>query len=118
MAGMSTATGIERRSGWWAWPPNGPRMPAATGDGCGAYTCAPIATPTAATPATMSRTPAIPATRARSRTGARGGGAHPVCGQAMTTRNPATRRHSTFRNPPSPPSFFPEVLYPRSLIFQ
>src|SRR5689334_17660986 len=34
MAGISTDTGSERRSGAWAWPPNGPRTPAAVRRAC------------------------------------------------------------------------------------
>jgi hypothetical protein len=46
----------------------------------------------------MSKTPAIPAIRARRPAGVVGGGAYPVCGQATTTRNPAIRRHAASRN--------------------
>src|SRR6185295_6229766 len=66
MAGISTDTGSERR-----W---------------GACTWAAIATPMVAAPATMRRTPAIPATRARRLTSLLGGGAYAACGQDMTTR--------------------------------
>src|SRR5215470_7333740 len=94
MAGISTDNGSERRNGVWAWPPNGPRMPAAVREGCGACTWAAIATPMVAAPATMRRTPAHPAARARRLTSLLGGGAYPACGQDMTTRNPAMRRQS------------------------
>src|SRR5215472_522087 len=104
IAGISTDTGSERRSGAWAWPPNGPRKPAAVREGCGACTWAAIATPIVAAPATMRRTPATPATRAR-RLGLAGGGAYPACGQDMTTRNPAIRRQS--RSPDMATSLLP-----------
>src|SRR5215831_9604597 len=85
MAGMCTDTGSERAS-------DGPRaealvMPAAAADGCGACTWLATATPTAPVPAAMSRAPAIPASRARRRSGAVGGGAYPVCGHETTTWN-------------------------------
>ena len=73
MAGISTATGIDRGS-------DGPRAddpvaPAADAEGCGACTWAATATPRAEIPAAMSRTPAIPATRARRLRTVVGGGA-------------------------------------------
>src|ERR1700677_4016197 len=95
MAGISTETGSERGSDSRA---DEPMPPAADTDGCGACTWALIATPTAATPAMMSRTPATPATRARRLLGAVGGGAYPLSGQATTTRNPAMRRHPACSN--------------------
>src|SRR5580704_14935528 len=73
MAGISTDTGSERGS-------DGPRAddpiaPATDCDGCGACTWAATATPRAAIPVAMSRTPAIPATRARRLCTGVGGGA-------------------------------------------
>src|SRR5208337_1123897 len=71
MAGMSTDTGSERGS-------DGPRAddpitPAAECGGCGACTWAATATPRTMVPIAMSRTPAMPATRAgRFRTGVGG----------------------------------------------
>src|SRR5215471_15366922 len=56
MAGMSTDTGNECRSGG-AGAPNGPTAPAAADEGCGACTWATTATPMAAAPATMRSTP-------------------------------------------------------------
>src|SRR5215471_16427748 len=106
MAGMSTDTGTE---------------------GCGACSWMANAAPTAVPPPTIKRTPASPATRERRRPAARrpgarpgtrapdllGGGAYPLCGQDMTTRNPAIRRHSTSPNTAVPPSGFPrDVLLP------
>src|SRR5258708_15253472 len=68
MAGIATDTGTERgNDGPWSRPADGPRAPAAAREGCGACSCAPSATPTAAAPATMRSTPATPATRARTR---------------------------------------------------
>jgi hypothetical protein len=63
MAGICTDTGSERGS---EGPRAGdPMAPAADRDGCGACAWTSAATPTSAAPATTSRTPAIPATRAR-----------------------------------------------------
>ena len=81
MAGICTDTGSERAS-------DGPRdeapaTPACDGAGCGACTWEPTATPTAAVPATMSTTPAIPASRARRPAGWRA---------AARTRSAARRR--------------------------
>src|SRR5258708_16148771 len=68
MAGIATDTGTERgNDGPWSRPADGPTAPAAAREGCGACSCAPSATPTAAAPATMRSTPATPATRARTR---------------------------------------------------
>src|SRR6516165_8512493 len=78
MAGISTETGIERRSDSHHALP-GPVVPAAVWEGCGACCWAATATPTAAAPPTMSRAPAAPATRARRLPGLgrrRGGGAN------------------------------------------
>src|ERR1700677_121432 len=94
-AGISTDTGRERGSDSRA---DDPMPPAADFAGCGACTWALIATPTVASPAMMSRTPATPATRARRLLGAVGGGAYPLSGQATTTRNPAMRRHPACSN--------------------
>src|SRR5689334_20854528 len=96
MAGICTDTGSERAS-------HGPRAvapvtPACDAAGCGACAWEPAATPTAAAPARMSRTPAVPATRARRPAEVVGGGAYPVCGQTTTTRNPAMRRHGASGN--------------------
>ena len=111
MAGISTDTGSERGSdGPGARPATGPVAPAAARDGRGACCWAPTATPTAAAPATMSRTPATPATRARRLPDAPGREAYPLCGQDMTTRSPAIRRHSASPNAVVPPSVFPGVL--------
>src|SRR5215472_1617609 len=107
MAGIATDTGSDRRSdGPWA---EGPMAPAAAGDGCGACTWAAIATPTAATPPTISRTPATPATRPRRLAGGPGRGAYRLCGHVMTTRNPAMRRHCRSPNTAGLPSSFPNV---------
>src|SRR6516162_637255 len=93
MAGICTDTGSERAS-------DGPRdeapvTPACDASGCGACAWEPAATPTAAVPARMSKTPAIPARRPAD---VAGGGAYPVCGQTTTTRNPAMRRHGASGN--------------------
>src|SRR5216683_5573841 len=81
MAGISTDTGGERRShGPWA---DESMVPAAVRDGCGACTWALTATPTAAAPIMRRRTPAIPATRARSPAGLLGSGAYRLSGQDM-----------------------------------
>src|SRR5580704_9047611 len=78
IAGMRTDTGTERASDSpWDEPPI---TPACASDGCGACTWEATARPTAAVPAMISRTPAIPATRAR-RPPVAGGGAYPACGQ-------------------------------------
>src|SRR5437764_6507058 len=98
IAGISTDTGSERRSGVWAWPPNGPRMPAAVREGCGAWIWAATATPMVAAPAMMRRTQASPATRLRRLASLLGGGAYPASGQDMTTRNPAMRRQFPSRD--------------------
>jgi hypothetical protein len=107
MTGIATETGSERRSD--GPRADGPIAPAAAGDGCGACTWAAIATPTAATPPTISRTPATPATRARRLADGAGPGAYRLCGHAMTTRNPATRRHCRSPNTAGLPSSFPNV---------
>src|SRR5271169_497612 len=73
MAGISTATGSERgNDGPW---PDAPVSPAADAEGCGACTWAATAIPRAEIPAATSRTPAIPATRARRLRAGVGGGA-------------------------------------------
>ena len=107
MAGMSTETGIERRT-------HGPLpldaiAPEAAADGCGAWSWPPTATPTAAVPATMRRTPMSPATRARGLTDGRGGGANLLWGQETTTRNPAMRWCSASPNA-IPPRLPPACL--------
>src|SRR5215831_12774282 len=128
MAGMSTDTGTERGSeSPWTLKAGGPMLPAAASEGCGACSWMANAAPTAVPPPTIKRTPASPATRERRRPAARrpgarpgtrapdllGGGAYPLCGQDMTTRNPAIRRHSTSPNTAVPPSGFPrDVLLP------
>src|SRR5215831_18935905 len=114
MAGISMDTGVERRSdSHHALPPDGPVVPAADWEGCGACCWAAIAAPTAAAPPAMSRTPATPATRARKPPGLGGGGADPSSGQVMTTRNPAMRRQSVCLNAFS--LAFLREFYPRSL---
>src|SRR5215470_3910044 len=65
MAGISTETGIERRSDSHHALPGGPVAPAAAVEGCGACCWAATATPIAAALPTMRRAPATPATRAR-----------------------------------------------------
>src|ERR1039457_3771225 len=102
IAGMLTDTGSERRSDSPADAPTPPAA-AAAGDRCGAWTWAPIATPTVATPPRMSRAPAIPARLARRLGDVVGGGAYPLCGQETTTPNPAIRRHLASPKEPSPP---------------
>src|SRR5215472_577284 len=117
MAGMSTATGNERRSDG-PWPLPGPVAPAADAGGCGACIWAAIATPMTRAPPMIRRAPASPAARARRLTGMLGGGAHPVCGQDMTTRNPAMRRHSISPTAANPPSvIFPAMFCARNLLF-
>src|SRR5258707_5729460 len=108
MAGMATDTGSERRShGPCAFAPI---APAAAGEGCGACSWALTATPTAAAPPMMSRTPTTPATRARRLPDAGGPGAYWPCGQDMTTRNPAIRRHSTSPNTVDRPLDLPRIV--------
>src|SRR5690348_253129 len=74
-----------------------PITPACASDGCGAWTWEATARPTAAVPAMISSTPAIPATRAR-RPATAGGVAYPAWGQETTTRKPAIRRHGASGN--------------------
>src|SRR5262249_62086458 len=97
-AGIATEAGMERRSdSHHGLAPDGPVAPAAAAEGCGACCWAATATPTAAAPPTMSRAPAIPATRARrlpGLVGLVGGGPNPPSGQDMTTRRPAIRSQS------------------------
>src|ERR1700731_4065498 len=109
MAGISTDTGTERRND--GPRPCGPVAPAAAREGCGACCWALTATPTAAPPPTMRRTPTTPAMRARRLPDVPGWEAYPLCGQDMTTRNPAIRRHSVSPNAAVPPAVFPEGLY-------
>src|SRR5579859_2438300 len=120
MAGMSTERGIERRSdSHHALPADGPVVPAAVAEGCGACCWAATAAPTAAAPPTMRTAPAAPATRARRPPGLgdlTDGGANLPSGQDMTTRNPAMRRRCAFLN--AVPFAFLSVFYPRSLISQ
>src|ERR1039457_3037100 len=66
MAGILTDTGTERcNDGPWALPADSPIAPDAARDGCGACSWALTATPAAAPPPMMRRTPTTPATRAR-----------------------------------------------------
>src|ERR1022692_3048157 len=106
MAGILTDTGTERcNDGPWALPADSPIAPAAARDGCGACSWALTATPAAAPPPMMRRTPTTPATRARRLPDVLSGGAEAPCRQYMTTRNPAIRRHPTSPIPSSlPPS--------------
>src|SRR5580692_7865580 len=101
IAGMRTDTGTERASDspWDELPVT----PASASDGCGACTWEATARPTAAVPAMISSTPAIPATRAR-RPAVAGGGEYPACGQETTTRKPAIRRHGASGNVAVPSS--------------
>src|SRR5215471_4290911 len=101
MAGISTETGIERRSESHHLPADGPVVPAAVADGCGACCWAATAAPTAAAPPAMRRAPATLAARERRLPrleGLGGGGGNPPSGQVMTTRNPAMRRQSACPN--------------------
>src|ERR1017187_3437010 len=100
IAGMLTDTGSERRSDSRA---DDPIAPAAARDGCGAWTWAPIATPTVATPPRMSRAPAIPARRARRLRDVGAALTHPLCCQETTTPTPSIRRHLASPNVTSPP---------------
>src|SRR5690349_4160512 len=113
IAGISTETGIERRSdSHHALPADGPVAPAAAEEGCGACCWAATATPTAAAPPTRRRAPATPATRARRLPRLAGlgrRGANPPSGQVMTTRNPATRRQSAC---PMPSPCLPQGVLP------
>ena len=117
MAGIATDTGTERDSDSpWTRKGGGPMLPAAASEGCGACSWVANATPIAVPPPTISRTPTIPARRARRLPGGRlpgawrpgplGGVAYPLSGQDMTTRSPAMRRHSTSPNTVVPPSGF------------
>src|ERR1700735_2234403 len=106
MAGTVTDTGSERCSdSHRPFPADGPLAPAAAREGCGAWSCSLTATPTAAAPHMMRRTPDTPATRARRLPDAAGWGTYPLCGQEMTTRSPAMRRHSHPSVLPRPAAF-------------
>src|SRR5579875_120248 len=74
MAGISTDTGTDLGSEG-PRPADGPVLPAAAPDGCGACCWALTAKPTRAMPTTSSSAPAIPAMRARGVAGHVGGGA-------------------------------------------